>query len=199
MNKEEKKVLRDKVLSKRDRLDKEMKEFFDLKIFSNLKALDLYKNAKNIFIYVSYKSEIDTLNIINHAIEDNKNIFIPKTYKDKSMKAINIRSLDDLKKNKLGILEPVNEDYVINKKDIDLIIVPGAVFDKFGNRIGYGGGYYDRYLEEIKNKKNKVSILYDFQIVDKIEAEEHDIKVDILITQNEIIILDDNNLTLHNN
>ena len=86
----------------------------------------------------------------------------------------------------MGILEPIDDSIVI-KKDIDLIIVPGAVFDKDFNRIGYGGGYYDRYLEDIAYKNNKVVLAYDFQIVDKIEKEEHDVKVDIIITDKQIL------------
>lgn len=98
------------------------------------------------------------------------------------MKAIKLNSIDELKKNSMGILEPIDDSNYIEKENIDLIVVPGVVFDKECNRIGYGGGYYDRYLKDIKSKENKIALAYDLQIVDKIESEVHDIKVDYIIT-----------------
>lgn len=183
MNKEEKKVLRNKILEIRDSLNNNEKELIDNKIFNELINTDLYKRSINIFIYISFSNEINTKNIIEKAFKDKKNVFIPKVYKDdKLMKAIKLNSIDELKKNSMGILEPIDDSNYIEKENIDLIVVPGVVFDKECNRIGYGGGYYDRYLKDIKSKKNKIALAYDLQIVDKIESEVHDIKVDYIIT-----------------
>lgn len=183
MNKEEKKVLRNKILEIRDSLNNNEKELMDNKIFNELINTDLYKRSINIFIYISFSNEINTRNIIEKAFKDKKNVFIPKVYKDdKLMKAIKLNSIDELKKNSMGILEQIDDSNYIEKENIDLIVVPGVVFDKECNRIGYGGGYYDRYLKDIKSKKNKIALAYDLQIVDKIESEVHDIKVDYIIT-----------------
>ena len=183
MNKEEKKVLRNKILEIRDSLNNNEKELMDNKIFNELINTDLYKRSINIFIYISFSNEINTRNIIEKAFKDTKNVFIPKVYKDdKLMKAIKLNSIDELKKNSMGILEPIDDSNYIEKENIDLIVVPGVVFDKECNRIGYGGGYYDRYLKDIKSKENKIALAYDLQIVDKIESEVHDIKVDYIIT-----------------
>ncbi|MBS5885837.1 5-formyltetrahydrofolate cyclo-ligase [Clostridium sp.] len=183
MNKEEKKVLRNKILEIRDSLNNNEKELMDNKIFNELINTDLYKRAINIFIYISFSNEINTRNIIEKAFEDKKNVFIPKVYKDdKLMKAVKLNSIDELKKNSMGILEPIDDSNYIEKENIDLIVVPGVVFDKECNRVGYGGGYYDRYLKDIKSKENKIALAYDLQIVDKIESEVHDIKVDYIIT-----------------
>ena len=183
MNKEEKKVLRNKILEIRDSLNNNEKELIDNKIFNELINTDLYKRSINIFIYISFSNEINTRNIIEKAFKDKKNVFIPKVYKDdKLMKAIKLNSIDELKKNSMGILEPIDDSNYIEKENIDLIVVPGVVFDKEFYRIGYGGGYYDRYLKDIKSKKNKIALAYDLQIVDKIESEVHDIKVDYIIT-----------------
>lgn len=183
MNKEEKKVLRNEILEIRDSLNNNEKELMDNKIFNELINTDLYKRSINIFIYISFSNEINTRNIIEKAFKDKKNVFIPKVYKDdKLMKAIKLNSIDELKKNSMGILEPIDDSNYIEKENIDLIVVPGVVFDKECNRIGYGGGYYDRYLKDIKSKKNKIALAYDLQIVDKIESEVHDIKVDYIIT-----------------
>ncbi|KLE17124.1 5-formyltetrahydrofolate cyclo-ligase [Clostridium sp. C8] len=188
MKKEEKKILRNKILSIRDSLNRNEKEIMDNEIFNKLKNTELYKNARNIFIYISFSNEINTINIIKKALEDKKDVFIPKIYKtNKSMKAIKLNSFDDLRKNSMGILEPIDDSKYIEKENIDLIVVPGVVFDKDCNRIGYGGGYYDRYLKDIAYKNNKVVLAYDLQVIDKIENEKHDIKVDYIITNTKII------------
>lgn len=188
MIKEEKKLLRNKILNLRDDLTVEDKIELNKKIYNNLFNYDLFKKAKNIFIYISFGTEIDTRPIIERAFKENKNIYIPKIYKNnKSMKAIKLNSFNDLKENSMGILEPIEDDEYIDKRDIDLIIVPGVVFDKEGNRIGYGGGYYDRYLSEIKLKNNKLVLAYEFQVLDYIKEENHDIKVDYILTEEKII------------
>lgn len=183
MNREEKNLLRNNILFIRNSLDKETKEAMDYEIYNKLVTSELYLKAKNIFIYLSFGSEIETKDIINKALDDKKEVYIPKTYKDdKSMKAIRLTSFNDLKKNSMGILEPIDDGNYIEKEQIDLIIVPGAVFDLNGNRIGYGGGYYDRYLDSIKEINNKVVLAYDLQIVDFIKSETHDISFDYIIT-----------------
>ena len=183
MNKKDKKLLRNSVLNIRDSLDSYVKESLDYEIYNKLINSDLYINAKNIFIYLSFGSEVETKSIINKSLDDGKKVYIPKIYKkDKSMKAIRLKSFNELEENSMGILEPINDSDFIDKEDIDLILVPGVVFDLLGNRVGYGGGYYDRYLQEIKQIENKVALAYDIQIVDKLQAEIHDIKIDYLIT-----------------
>ena len=76
-------------------------------------------------------------------------------------------------------------------EDFDLILMPGLAFDRKGNRIGYGGGYYDKYLSQFKEISNKLVLAYDFQIVNNIENEPHDIKVNCIITNNEFIKIDE--------
>lgn len=183
MNKEEKKILRNKILIIRNSLDKEVKEAMDDKIYNKLITSDLYIKAKNIFIYLSFGSEIQTNNIITKALRDEKEVYIPKVYKkNKLMKAVRLKSFNDLKENSMGILEPIDDSNYIDKREIDLILVPGVVFDLNGNRIGYGGGYYDRYLQDIKEIRNKVVLAYDLQIVDSINPDIHDIAFDYIIT-----------------
>lgn len=183
MNKEEKKILRNKILIIRNSLDKEVKEAMDDEIYNKLIMSDLYIKAKNIFIYLSFGSEIQTNNIITKALRDGKEVYIPKVYKkNKLMKAVRLKSFNDLKENSMGILEPIDDSNYIDKRQIDLILVPGVVFDLNGNRIGYGGGYYDRYLQDIKEIRNKVVLAYDLQIVDSINPDIHDIAFDYIIT-----------------
>lgn len=175
--------LRKSMLNKRNSLDAIEKVKKDTEIVKNLLSTIIYKESKNIFIYVSYGSEVDTKKIINIALKENKNIFVPKIKEDlTSMEAIRINSLEDLVEGKYGILEPKTFEDKIDKNKLDAIIMPGAVFDITGSRIGYGGGYYDKYLSDIASKKNKIALAYEFQVVEKLQCEIHDIKVDYIVT-----------------
>ena len=96
------------------------KESIDNSIFNKLISTDLYKKSKSIFIYLSFGTEIDTKKIINRALQDKKEVYIPKIYKkDKSMKAIRLNSFEDLNKNSMGILEPIDDSDYIIKEDIE--------------------------------------------------------------------------------
>ena len=103
------------------------------------------------------------------------------------MVAIRINSLDNMDVDNWGILEPKTVDKNKIGKDFDLILMPGLAFDRRGNRVGYGGGYYDKYLSQIKEESNKIVVAYDFQIVNNIRNENHDIKVNYIITNKEFI------------
>ncbi|MDU2121445.1 MAG: 5-formyltetrahydrofolate cyclo-ligase [Clostridium celatum] len=184
----EKKKVREEIVKKRNNLSSEIKKEYDELIFKQLIESNIYKKAKKIFTYVSFGSEIDTIKFINHALNDNKKIYIPKTDKSKKeMVAIRINSLDNMNVDKWGILEPKVVDKNKIEKNFDLILIPGLAFDRNGNRIGYGGGYYDKYLSQIKETSNKIVLAYDFQIVNNIENEPHDIKTNYIITNNDFI------------
>lgn len=184
----DKKSIREEIINKRNELSSDIKMQYDMIIFSKLINCEFYKNAKKIFTYVSFGSEIDTIKFIKYALNDNKEIYVPKTDKaKKEMVAIRINSLDNMSVDNWGILEPKSVDKNKIGKDFDLILMPGLAFDRKGNRIGYGGGYYDKYLSQFKEIINKLVLAYDFQIVNNIENESHDIKVNCIITNNEII------------
>lgn len=183
----DKKNLRKIMIEKRDMIDEE-KEVFDTKIKLDLLNTDLYKKSKNIFIYIGFGSEINTKDIISCFFNDNKSVYVPKTnIETKEMNAVKIDSFENLVENRYGILEPNNDEEILNKKDLDLIILPGVAFDYDGGRVGYGGGYYDRYLESISKSITKVALVYDFQLLDKVPCEDHDIKADYIITEKRII------------
>ena len=185
-----KNIIRREIAKLRNNLKLEDKKILDEKIFKFLIESDFYKKSKRIFIYVSYNNEVDTKEIIDYSLKNDKEIYVPKiNIEDKTMKAIRIHSLSELYVNKYGILEPdiVDKNYI--ESDFGLIVLPGIAFDKVGNRIGYGGGYYDKYLSVLECKVNKVALAYGFQVIDNIEVEEHDIKLDYVITDNEIIYI----------
>lgn len=183
----DKKDLRNKILEIRDNIiDRSEK---DKKILERLVNSDVFKNSKNIFIYVSYSSEVNTKEIINIALKLNKNIYVPKVIKsERKMNAVQINDIKNLKSGVWGILEPESDEGLKELDIIDLIIMPGVVFDEIGNRIGYGGGYYDKFLSNIKANGYKVAIAYKEQLADLINVvEEHDIKYDMLITDDIIV------------
>lgn len=179
----DKSSIRKKIISERDKIDIKEKRYKDNKIKEKLMETKYYKECEKIFIYIGFGSEINTYEYIQDFFKDNKRIFVPRTnIKNKTMEAVEINDLNNLEKNKYGILEPSLDKEQIDKNEIELIILPGVAFDKVGGRIGYGGGYYDKFLKNVSSKAIKVALAYDLQVLDKIPMEEHDIKYDYLIT-----------------
>ncbi|GAA0078202.1 5-formyltetrahydrofolate cyclo-ligase [Clostridium sp. CTA-5] len=185
---EEKKELRKRILKIRNEMDLDNKIKSDKIIYNKFIQSEFYLQSNDIFIYVSYNSEIDTKNIIMKALEDKKNIYVPRTnYKTKIMEAVKILSLENLIEDKYGILEPAEDKSAEDPNKFDLIIMPGVAFDKCGGRMGYGAGYYDRYLEKISKPLNKVALAYDFQVINKVPTDVHDIPIEYIITEIEDI------------
>ena len=188
----EKKKVREEIIKKRNKFSLEIKKEYDELIFKQLINSDIYNKSKKIFTYVSFGSEVDTKGFIEYALSDNKEIYVPKSDKvNKEMIAIKINSLSNMNVDNWGILEPKDVDKNKIGKEFDLIIMPGVAFDRYGNRIGYGGGYYDKYISQIEDLSNRISLAYDFQVVKSIESETHDIKVNGIITNNEFIIINE--------
>lgn len=178
-----KKDLRNLVYKNRKELDKDIKSDWDLTIFKKLLESEAYKKASVIFTYISFGCEVDTINFIKKALSDNKTICVPKVIsKIEGMEAYKITSLNDLEKGYYGILEPKNHCQLINPSEINLIIMPGVAFDKTNGRIGYGGGFYDRYLKRVTSGTRKIALAYTFQVFDSIPTDEFDEKVDFIIT-----------------
>ncbi len=154
------------------------------KIFEHLKKQKEFLNSKNIMIYLSCNNEVDTTHIINFCLENNKCVCVPKITAQGLMTAIKINSLDfrnEFTKNKYGIYEP-KSDCEIMPQDIDLIIVPMVATDTKLNRIGYGGGYYDRFLSN--TNAFKIGLCYEYQVLKDFEipTDATDIKMDKVIT-----------------
>lgn len=177
-----KKELRIIVKEKREKIRN--KEKLDEIITKKVLNSTFYNKADTIFMYVSYKNEVDTHNIIKYALKEGKRICVPKILSLKDgMKAVEINSFEELKCSSYGILEPdYYESNVIEEKDIDLLIMPGVAFDLKGGRVGYGGAFYDRFLKKTKASSKKVALAYSFQIFDKVPMEDNDMYIDSVIT-----------------
>ena len=188
----DKKSLRKEILAKRNIMDAIEKEEKDRKILDEFYESNYYREAKNIFIYISYDSEVNTKGIIKKALRDNKKIYVPRTeFKTRLMDAVEITSLNNLIESEYGILEPSVEEPHIDPNEIDLIVVPGVAFDRNGGRMGYGAGFYDRYFKKINEdnmkKVIKLALAYDFQILEKIPMNEQDVPVNYIITETKFI------------
>ncbi|MDF2473284.1 MAG: 5-formyltetrahydrofolate cyclo-ligase family protein [Anaerocolumna sp.] len=148
-----------------------------------------YLNCTHLFCYVSFHQEVLTAEIINSGIANSKKVAVPKIV-DNEMKFYYIESFADLQPGILGIPEPVSGiEAIPDKKNNNLVIVPGLAFDWNKNRVGYGKGYYDRFFEKYKSVPMKtIALSYDFQVFEQIPQDEHDKKVDQIITNTKIII-----------
>lgn len=179
----EKSFFRKKYLDIRNSLSKDEIDKNSNEIKNNLYSLLKFNSSNNILFYVSSKNEVKTHDLIKDTL-NRKNVYVPIIEDNpKISKLIDFNDLECCKKN---ILQPRKDKIQLKHLDnIDLIIVPGIVFDKRGNRIGYGGGYYDKLLE--KSNIIKIGLAYSCQIIDMIKTESHDIPVDIIITEKEII------------
>ena len=141
----------------------------------------LPNNYETYFIYHDFNNEVCTKHLINYLLENNKKVFLPKIIKDE-MCAVPFNKQSTLSLNKFKIYEPNGAPQEI---DTFVCIMPLLAVDKKGNRIGFGKGYYDKFL---KNKNClKIGLCYDFQILDNIATENHDIPIDIIISESRII------------
>ena len=184
-----KQTLKQEISEKRKTLSKEEVIKKSKLIKKNLCSLSEFKKARNIMFYVSFNNEVDTHEVIKELLsEKEKNIIVPYVLKNNpSLQLSEIRDFNELEPKSFGILEP-RELYIreFNPNKIDLVILPGLVFDKKGCRVGYGYGYYDRFLKKVKKVK-KIGLAFELQLVDEIPKEKHDVPVDILVTEKRVL------------
>lgn len=137
-----------------------------------------YRAAKTIYGYLPYNQEVRTVPMLRRALEEGKRVAVPKVYGD-DMKFIYLDDLSQVAKGYAGIPEPV-ADGPVAQDETALVLMPGLAFDRAGHRIGYGGGFYDKFLAREPHHPT-VALCYDFQVMDRLEAEEFDIPVDLVI------------------
>ena len=169
-----KKGLRKQVLHELKALSKEEKQSMNDWLTEQFLQHTFYKEAKTIATYLSFPHEFQTVRLIEQAQKDGKNILIPKTYPHGKMDFV-LYEPEKLERNSFGLLEPQGEFTILEPSQIDLIHVPGLAFNPSAYRIGYGGGYYDRYLEHFPGPT--ISTLYPCQI-QNFQPEHYDIPVE---------------------
>lgn len=155
-----------------------------MQIFEKLITVPEFKRADRIYTYVSMDNEIDTIMFIDYSLSLEKRVFVPRV-SGKDMEFYEISDISELNPGYMGIYEPD-----INGKEPDysrtgFMCMPGLAFDKSYNRIGYGGGFYDRYLS-VENKLYKAALAYEAQLLESIPAQDGDVRPDMIVTEESI-------------
>ena len=187
--------LRSRMKEIRDSIPPADRKTQEEQILSMLTATDLYKGAASILTYVSFGSEVGTDSFIRKALADQKKVYVPKVIDD-HMEFFRIEDLKDLKKGYRGIREPEADPVRVFPYDLHyslesaqkcLFVMPGLAFDKSCARLGFGGGYYDRFMSHF-HKKMSVALAFREQIVDKVPTESTDFCPDVVLTPDEAFI-----------
>ena len=134
-----------------------------------------YRNAKSIYGYLPYNQEVRTVPMLERALRDGKRVAVPKCYGDE-MRFLWMEDLSQVEKGYAGIPEPIADEPVADDKTA-LVLMPGLAFDREGHRIGYGGGFYDKFLAQ-ETGHPTLALCYDFQMQEQLDTEEFDIPVD---------------------
>ena len=184
---EQKKALRKEMRSRRASMSKEDRDIASHKIVSNLLNNPIYKSADTIMAYSSMPEEIQLNELFDNAFSNDKILAIPLIIGRGTMRPVFLPTVEDLVVGDFGIMT-VRQDkrQFVEFDNIDCVIVPGAAFDRQGNRLGLGGGYYDRFLQRVPNAK-RVALSFDYQLLETVPAEPHDAKMDIIITESETL------------
>ena len=182
----EKNKIRQEILKKRNNLSTEEVEKKSDLIIQNLEKF--IKNAENIMIFMDMKNEVRITKLIE--LYPEKNFFISKIVnsKNREMK-INKYNENELVLHKFGYYESSSDDFY-DEKILDIVIVPALAFDSSKNRIGFGGGYYDTFLNKVRGKNKNtlfIGVCYDFQMIEEVPIEGHDVTLDFVINESEVI------------
>ncbi|MBE5851721.1 MAG: 5-formyltetrahydrofolate cyclo-ligase [Lachnospiraceae bacterium] len=192
----DKRQLRKSIISTREKLlDKETKsptrekQFLDECITQYLILHEMKQPCGEYLCYISYKSEVDTKLILNYLLSHGKKVYVPKVIQPKVMEFFQIESLDELICGYQNIPEPsgdITKKFIPKKDKLYRMLIPGSVFDRTGNRMGYGGGFYDTYLHKCMNNglsMEKIALAYELQVVNELPKEPHDVPMDFIYTE----------------
>ncbi|EFM39975.1 5-formyltetrahydrofolate cyclo-ligase [[Eubacterium] yurii subsp. margaretiae ATCC 43715] len=185
----DKKTLRKKILTERDKNSQEEIILKSSIIFDKITKTEIFEKAKNIMTFVSFGSEVDTSKFISLCLSLGKNVSIPyiKDVKNSVMVASRLYDMKDLVKGYMDIPElPLEKIDEIDKRDIDIIITPCVCFDVNRYRVGYGKGFYDRFF--IGYNAVKIGVCFDECIVESIDIDQYDVAADMVVTDKRIFI-----------
>lgn len=185
-------ALRSRFLAQRSLLSPVARTRLSLQIIEALLALPVFRDTNHLFIYCNYHSEVETTELIRRCLRAGKTVSVPLTRPDQSrMAAVAITDPDaDLAPGYKGIPEPLPAlipSRLLPLETIEIVVVPGAVFDRQGYRLGYGGGYYDRFLSGAAAQARRIGLAFSLQVVERLPVFPHDIPMDIVITEKELL------------
>ncbi|WP_366922909.1 5-formyltetrahydrofolate cyclo-ligase [Metallumcola ferriviriculae] len=185
-----KKELRRQIIQARLDLSPEAAAEKSETIIQKLISLPAYQEAGTIMTYVAFNQEVETKGLIKYSLSQRKRVLVPVTVKkDRELIPSEVFHFPgDLQPGTWGILEPKPECFrPVSPSEIDMVVVPGVAFDKNGNRLGYGGGFYDRFLGKLPKTSRFVAIAFELQIKDNVYHQEHDQPVHWVITEEQVI------------
>ncbi len=182
-----KRCIKNKILVIRDALSVEEILWKSSQIEKNLLGLEEFAKAKTVMFYISKGSEVNTTMIIEEGLRRGKKVVVPVTkLEERELVASELLDLDELKLGAFDVPEP-KDAKLISVDEIDLIVVPGVAFDTKGHRLGYGLGFYDRFLCSVRDDATIVALAYDSQVLDEIPNDHHDVPAEMIITESRII------------
>lgn len=183
----EKETIRREVLSRRNGLDPETVNLKSESIKDLFLTTHEFAASRFALFYAAMKGEVQTVKAVAEAVARGKRVALPKV-EHNELRVFEVKSYHDTREGAFGILEPVEGKSVeIDPVCLDLIVVPGVAFDEKGGRIGFGKGFYDRFLRSLSRKSPFVGLAFEFQIVEKAVVTEDDIPMDFVITEKRII------------
>lgn len=182
----DKKNLRKHIMTLRSHITPDERYKAEAVVFDLLMHFDLVVNAQNISSFVDFRDEISMTAINQSIIDCGKNLLLPYISPEtKDMHFYSVADLSTLKRNAFGILEPdPNVHVLFDETQIDCVLTPGVAFDSKGYRLGYGGGFYDRFFSRIEKAIPKIGIAFELQCVDDLPVEHYDHPITQLITEN---------------
>lgn len=183
----DKQILRQKMIAFLKSISSEDKAAIEKKLEGNLFRSEEWKTAKRVGVTLSQGFEWNTLGIIERAWQEGKLVSAPKCIpQDKAMIFYDFTHLEQLEKGFYNLIEPKpQETKEVSKTAVDLVLVPGLIFDAKGYRVGFGGGYYDRFLKDFPNQT--VALIYSKQVTDELPIEPFDVPVQKIITEKESV------------
>ena len=179
-----KKSLRATILAARDAMPDDVRRRASEAIAQRLLALDAYRDATSVLTYMSFGKELDTQTFFDQLLRDKKIAVLPRI--DKNTKSLKLHRVDrraDLVDGVWGIREPRIDAPLMDISDIDMVLMPGLAFDRAGNRLGYGAGFYDRLLADSADKPVRVAAAFDCQWVDAVPVDAHDRRCHWLVSE----------------
>lgn len=186
-----KEILRKQIYYTRNQLHSKEWQNRSTTIHNHLLQSSIWQKAAHVALYSSFQAEVDTQQLIQVGLEQQKSIYLPKSNaQNKEMRFYQIDGLHQLQPGSFGILEPQSSNASpLDPAQLELLICPGLVFDFLGNRIGYGGGFYDRFLEQHRGYSfTTCALAFHFQVMqEKLEPEPYDIAMDWIVTEQGMI------------
>jgi 5-formyltetrahydrofolate cyclo-ligase len=156
-------------------------------IQQRLMDLQEYRQAQTVMLYLNFREEVETTALAKATIDSQKKLILPRCASHRILLPLEVCDLEqDIEPGTYGIREPKLTLRVVEPSEIDLIIVPGTAFDLQGNRLGYGGGYYDRFLMRLKPLTPIVALGFECQVIGQVPVDRHDVKMTKLITENAV-------------